>query len=323
MPRIQYSRKLGVEMKTKRMGDWLEVIIPEKWNGFTIEKILKKEWNVPRKLMHSFRSNREVTLNNENPHWKTATVKNGDVLRIRLFRPKPLEVTPTYMEIDVIYEDDHILVVNKPTGVFTHPNTPNEQDTLVNGVAFYFQMNGIEATPKYVHRLDRDTSGAILFAKHDLAIAMLGKELQERKIKRTYLAWAHGNIKPVRGKIIEPIGKDRHHPVRRRVSHGGQHAETHYEVLSYHAEGDASLVKLQLQTGRTHQIRVHLSYIGHPLIGDEMYGGKSSINYKQALHAARLTLVHPFTEEEVQCFAMPPKQSPLFTKEQIERLNQR
>ncbi|WP_035508600.1 RluA family pseudouridine synthase [Halobacillus karajensis] len=310
-------------MKTKRMGDWLEVIIPEKWNGFTIEKILKKEWNVPRKLMHSFRSNREVTLNNENPHWKTATVKNGDVLRIRLFRPKPLEVTPTYMEIDVIYEDDHILVVNKPTGVFTHPNTPNEQDTLVNGVAFYFQMNGIEATPKYVHRLDRDTSGAILFAKHDLAIAMLGKELQERKIKRTYLAWAHGNIKPVRGKIIEPIGKDRHHPVRRRVSHGGQHAETHYEVLSYHAEGDASLVKLQLQTGRTHQIRVHLSYIGHPLIGDEMYGGKSSINYKQALHAARLTLVHPFTEEEVQCFAMPPKQSPLFTKEQIERLNQR
>lgn len=309
-------------MKTKRMGDWLEVIIPDQWDGFTVEKILKKEWNVPRKLMHSFRSNKEVTLNNESPHWKTAKVKSGDILRVRLFRPQPLEVTPTYMDIDVIYEDDHMLVVNKPAGVFTHPNTPHEHDTLVNGVAFYFQMNGIESTPKYVHRLDRDTSGAILFAKHDLAIAMLGKELQERKIKRTYLAWAHGKLKPRRGKIEQPIGKDRHHPVRRRVSQGGQHAETHYEVLSYHSTPDASLVKLQLQTGRTHQIRVHLSHIGHPLLGDEMYGGKGSIDYKQALHAARLTLIHPFTEKEIQCLAMPTKDSPLFTDEQVRSLDQ-
>ncbi|GEN53504.1 RluA family pseudouridine synthase [Halobacillus faecis] len=308
-------------MKTKRMGDWLEVIIPDPWDGLTIEKILKKKWNVPRKLMHSFRSNKEVTLNNENPHWKTATVKSGDVLRVRLFRPQPLEVTPTYMDIEVIYEDDHILVVNKPAGVFTHPNTPHEHDTLVNGVAFYFQMNGIEATPKYVHRLDRNTSGAILFAKHDLAVAMLGKELQERKIKRTYLAWAHGKLKPRRGKIEKPIGKDRHHPVRRRVSQGGQHAETHYEVLSYDASHDASLVKLQLQTGRTHQIRVHLSHIGHPLLGDEMYGGTGSIDYKQALHAARLTLIHPFTEKEIQCLAMPASDSPLFTNEQVKSLD--
>lgn len=320
MPGIQYSRKLGVDMKTKRMGDWLEVIIPEKWNGYTIERILKKEWNVPRKLMHSFRSNREVTLNNENPHWKTAHVKSGDIFRIRLFRPQRLEVTPTFMDIEVIYEDDHILIVNKPAGVFTHPNTPNDHDTLVNGVAFYFQMNGIEATPKYVHRLDRDTSGAILFAKHDLAIAMLGKDLQERKIKRTYLAWAHGKLKPAKGKVEQPIGKDRHHPVRRRVSSGGQHAETHYEVLSYDKAHNASLLKLQLQTGRTHQIRVHLSYIGHPLLGDEMYGGKGSIDYKQALHAARLTLIHPFTDQEIRCLAMPMANSPLFTHRQVESL---
>ncbi|SFK22154.1 23S rRNA pseudouridine1911/1915/1917 synthase [Halobacillus dabanensis] len=308
-------------MKTRRMGDWLEVVIPHKWEGYTIERILKKEWNVPRKLMHSFRSNREVTLNNENPHWKTTKVKAGDQLRVRLFRPQPLEVTPTFMDIDVIYEDDHILVVNKPAGVFTHPNTPKDHNTLVNGVAFHFQMNGIEATPKYVHRLDRDTSGAILFAKHDLAIAMLGKELQERKIKRTYLAWVHGKMKTSRGKIEQPIGKDRHHPVRRRVSSGGQHAETHYEVLFYDKDKDLSLVKLQLQTGRTHQIRVHLSYIGHPLLGDDMYGGKGSINYKQALHAARLTLIHPFTEAEIHCLAMPADHSPLFTKQQVEALS--
>ncbi|WP_226584997.1 RluA family pseudouridine synthase [Halobacillus litoralis] len=307
-------------MKTKRTGDWLEVIIPAKWDGYTIERILKKEWNVPRKLMHSFRSNREVTLNNENPHWKTAEAKTGDVLRIRLFRAQPLEVTPTYMDLEVIYEDDHLLVVNKPAGVFTHPNKPGEDDTLVNGVAFYFQMNGIEATPKYVHRLDRDTSGAILFAKHDLAIAMLGKDLQERKIKRTYLAWAHGKLTPSKGSIVEPIGKDRHHPVRRRVSKGGQHAETHYEVLTYDKKKKISLVKLQLQTGRTHQIRVHLSHVGHPLVGDMMYGGTGNYHYKQALHAARLTFIHPFTENEIHCLAMPASDSPLFTPEHVESL---
>ncbi|WP_281974874.1 RluA family pseudouridine synthase [Halobacillus litoralis] len=307
-------------MKTKRTGDWLEVQIPEKWNGYTIEKILKKEWNVPRKLMHSFRSNREVTLNNENPHWKTAKVKEGDTLRIRLFRPQALEVTPTYMDIDVIYEDDHLLVVNKPAGIFTHPNTPDDHDTLVNGVAFYFQMNGIESTPKYVHRLDRDTSGAILFAKHDLAIAMLGKELQERKIKRTYIALAQGKVKPRRGEIDQPIGKDRHHPVRRRVSEGGQPAVTHYEVITYDPAHKVSLIKLQLQTGRTHQIRVHLSHIGHPLVGDKMYGGKGSFDYNQALHAARLTLIHPFTEKEIKCLAKPSSDSPFFTSEQVEEL---
>lgn len=309
-------------MQTKRIGDWLEVIIPEKWNGLTIENIMKKKWKVPRKLVHKFRTNKEVTLNNEVLHWKDHRVKSGDTLRIRMFAPQPLEVTPTYMEIDVLYEDDHLLIVNKPAGLFTHPNTSEETDTLVNGVAFYFQMNGIEATPKYVHRLDRDTSGAILFAKHDLAIALLGDLLQKRKIKRTYIAWAHGKIKPKKATIKKAIGKDRHHPVRRRVSPGGQEAETYYEVLDYDPSRKASLIKLQLQTGRTHQIRVHMSHIGHPLLGDHLYGGesKSGEEDKQALHAAELTFLHPFTEEEVHTLALPPVESTLFRKAHVDLL---
>ncbi|MBA2176477.1 RluA family pseudouridine synthase [Halobacillus locisalis] len=307
-------------MKTKRMGEWLEVSIPEEWNELTIEKIMKKKWQVPRKLIHRFRSNKEVTLNGDVMHWKDTKVQTGDALRIRLFAPQPLEVTPTFMDIDVIYEDDHLLVVNKPEGMFTHPNQPNQADTLVNGVASYFQINGIEATPKYVHRLDKDTSGAVLFAKHDLAIAMLGEELKDRKIKRTYLAWAHGKVKPKKGVIKEPIGKDRHHATRRRVSPNGQEAETHYESLEYDPNLKATLVKLQLQTGRTHQIRVHMSHKGNPLLGDELYGGKGDMEGKQALHAAKLTFIHPFTEERVSCLAMPLGHSSLFSTEHVQIL---
>ncbi|MCA0971885.1 RluA family pseudouridine synthase [Halobacillus litoralis] len=310
-------------MKTKRIGEWLEVTVPEKWNGITVEKIMKKRWNVPRKLIHRFRTNKEVTINNEVVHWKDTTVKTGDLLRIRVFAPQPLEVTPTYINIDVLYEDDHLLVVNKPTGMFTHPNSSEQTDTLVNAVAGYFQVNGILSTPKYVHRLDKDTSGAVLFAKHDLAIAMLGEELKERKIKRTYLAWAHGKVKPKKGTIREPIGKDRHHPTRRRVSPNGQEAETHYECLDYNPSLKATLVKLQLQTGRTHQIRVHMSHKKHPLLGDELYGGSRGYDTNQALHAAKLTFVHPFTEEQVSTIAFPLDDFSLIERRHVELLQER
>ncbi|MFQ3546142.1 RluA family pseudouridine synthase [Halobacillus rhizosphaerae] len=307
-------------MKTTRKGEWLEILIPEKWNGLTVEKIMKKEWDVPRKLLHRFRSTRGVTLNNEIPHWKTDAVKTNDLFRIRLFESRPMEVTPAYMEIDTAYEDDHLLVVNKPAGIHTHPNAPENTETLVNGVAFYFQMNGIEASPKYVHRLDRDTSGAILFAKHDLAIAMLGEQLKKRTIKRTYIAWVEGKLPSRNGKIQQPIGKDRHHPVRRRVSPNGQEAETNYEVIEYDPVQKSSLIKLELQTGRTHQIRVHLSYLGHPLLGDTLYGGKELPHHKQALHAAKLSFVHPFTEENIVCYAAPDPASQLFTAEDVYKL---
>ncbi|WP_082235036.1 RluA family pseudouridine synthase [Halobacillus massiliensis] len=309
-------------MKTRRLGEWLEITIPMKWEGFTIERIMKKEWNVPRKLLHKFRTEKMVTLNGVSKHWKQTTVQSGETLRVRVFEPQPLQVTPSYIDIDVVYEDDHLLVVNKPVGMFTHPSQPEQSDTLVNAVAFYFQMNGFEASPKYVHRLDRDTSGAVLFAKHDLAIAMLGEQLKKRDIQRTYIAWVEGKIKPSHGTINEPIGKDRHHAVRRRVSQGGQEAETSYSLLHYESAENASLIKLQLKSGRTHQIRVHMSYIGYPLLGDELYGGKKNLSGHQALHGAKLAFIHPFTEEKVECLAMPGGTS-IFKPEHVRLLEQR
>lgn len=169
-------------------------------------------------------------------------------------------------------------------------------------MTFHMQMQGEYRAIKHIHRLDRDTTGAILFAKHALAGAILDKEPQERRIKRTYLALVHGEMSKNKGTIREPIGRDRHHPTRRRVSPGGQPVATNYEIIEYFRKQNLSLIKCRLDTGRTHQIRVHLSRIGHPLAGDTLYGGKP-VFARQALHAVKMEIPHPFSEEAIVCHA--------------------
>ena len=182
----------------------------------------------------------------------------------------------------------------------THPNDETDKNTLLNAAQFYLESTGENSKVQHIHRLDRDTTGAILFAKHSLAGAILDRMLEKRKIKRTYLAIVEDHLKKKNGTIHEPIGRDRHHPTKRRVSSTGQEAVTHYQVIKQ--EKGSSYVKCWLKTGRTHQIRVHFSHIGHPLIGDTLYGGKP-LYKRQALHAAKLEFTHPITEEEIICYA--------------------
>jgi 23S rRNA pseudouridine1911/1915/1917 synthase len=167
---------------------------------------------------------------------------------------------------------------------------------------------------RQVHRLDKDTSGAIIFAKHDLAHTLLNQALELRKIKRTYIAIIEGKLPQPKGKIDQPIGRDRHHATRRRVSPQGQRAITHYQVKQYVATNRLSIVSLQLDTGRTHQIRVHLSSIGHPIIGDVLYGGKKGSIGRQALHALKVSLIHPFTAEKIEVEADFPSDMLLLLK---------
>lgn len=205
---------------------------------------------------------------------------------------------PTKMKVHVLYEDDHLLIANKQANTVTHPNETSDTNTLANGIAYYLAKKGTYHYLQPIHRLDKDTTGAILFAKHPLAKALLDQSLAERKIKRTYYAIVHGHVQKKRGTINKKIGRDRHHPTRRRISQTGQDAITIYEHLSFHKDKNMSELLCQLQTGRTHQIRVHLSSIGHPLVGDVLYGGKP-LFYRQALHAKLLTFTHPFTLEEI------------------------
>lgn len=288
-------------MERYKKGEWLEIITPSHWNGFTIEQVLKEELQIPKTILHQFRINKGVRLNGAAVSWSTLLHKS-DKFQLHLFQDEEYGVIPEYIEIHVLYEDDHILIVNKPAGIDTHPSSKQATGTLANAVAFYFQTKGIKTKIRHIHRLDRDTTGAVLFAKERLSGAIMDRQLEQRNIKRTYLALVHGIIKRKEGTIAAPIGRDRHHPTRRRVSPSGQHAVSFYKVLQTFPKKDISLVQLELQTGRTHQIRVHMSSIGHPLLGDKLYGGQATIG-RQALHALKLRLHHPISNEYIECTA--------------------
>ncbi|AWB47018.1 RluA family pseudouridine synthase [Paenibacillus sp. CAA11] len=219
----------------------------------------------------------------------------GDRLRLRMFLPRE----PGFAAISdpplVLYEDDFCLVVHKPAGCKVHPDGEERKPTLAHAVAAHYAASGEQAAVRHIHRLDEYTSGPVLYAKNEFAQLKLDSAMARKEIHRVYIAIAQGEMKLGRMTIDAPIGRDRHHPKRRRVSPTGKPAVTHLECLE--VLRGASLVRLQLETGRTHQIRVHMSHIGHPLLGDELYGGDPKRIRYQALHGEALEFVHPLTGE--------------------------
>lgn len=289
---------------TARKGEWMEIIVPKEWQGLTTEDIFFHIWGASKKQVHLLRMNKEVRVNRRPAVW-TKKLQTNDRLELRIFKEEKHDIAPVYMELDVIYEDDHLIVVNKPAGLDTHPNVPEETNTLANGVAFYLQAKGENGKLKHIHRLDRGTSGAVLFAKHSFAGAILDKMLQKREIERLYWTVVHGVLKNNRGKIDRPIGRDRHHPTRRRISSTGVPAVTFYETVRRMPDKAMTAVVCKLETGRTHQIRVHFSSLGHPVVGDTLYGGRGTSKHL-ALHAVQISFRHPFTMEMIVCNADPP-----------------
>ncbi len=294
-------------MKVEKKGEWMELVIPEDWAGLSIEYILKEIWKTPKGLLHQLRMEKGVKVNGELLPW-SKEMQDGERLQVHLFPKEEYGVIPNYHDVDILYEDDHLLIVNKPAGIEMHPAHEGQTDTMANALAFYFQANGIETKIRHIHRLDKDTTGAVLYAKNALAGSIMDRLLERRLIKRTYVALVHGHLKNKKGKITDPIGKDRHHPTKRRVSPTGQEAITYYEVLQYNPKQNTTLVKLQLQTGRTHQIRVHMGHLGHPIVGDSLYGEwemrhLDSKFARPALHAAMLSLPHPIIPDEIKVVA--------------------
>jgi 23S rRNA pseudouridine1911/1915/1917 synthase len=294
-----------------KKGEWMEFVIRNDWIGHSIEDVLRNILEVPRRLLHEIRMQKGVRCNGRECKW-SQPLENGDKLQIRLFTKEEFGVKPNFLEIDILYEDDHLLIANKKADMDTHPSNEDQHDTLANAIAYHFLANGLATKVRHIHRLDRDTTGAVLFAKHALAGALLDQMLEKREITRTYLALVEGQLKSGHGEVNEPIGRDRHHPTRRRVSRTGQKAVTFYKVLSYDNERKRTLLKLHLDTGRTHQIRVHMQAIGHPLAGDRLYGGTQPGVNRQALHAAKISFTHPFTGEEIEIVAPFLDDPPIF-----------
>ncbi|AND73376.1 MULTISPECIES: RluA family pseudouridine synthase [Enterococcus] len=279
----------------------ITITLPDTQPTTTIRELLEQEWLVPRKVRHFLRIRKNVWINQE-PALFHFEVHAGDHITLRFE-----ETDYQYQEVQLgkssfvqpLYEDDHLLIVNKPAGMKTHPNEPTENDTLLNHLAAYLKKK--EQRPYVVHRLDKETSGAILFAKNPFVLPILGRMLEQKKIYRRYQALVWGTIKE--DLILkDKIGRDRHDRRKRVVDpHKGQTALTHVSVDQ--VVNGQTQVYCVLETGRTHQIRVHLSHIGHPIVGDPLYQTRSA--NRLMLHALELHMSHPFTQETIVAKALP------------------
>lgn len=235
---------------------------------------------------------------------KKYKVKDDDIIEVYIPAPSVLNIQAENLPIDIIYDDDDVLVVNKPQGMVVHPATGNYTGTLVNALLYHCKtlssINGI-VRPGIVHRIDKDTSGLLMIAKNDIAHRSLAAQLKEHSINRIYLALVHGNIQEEKGTIYAPIGR---HPMDRLkmavVDNNGKDAITHFSVNKRF--GNYTLVEVKLETGRTHQIRVHMNYIRHSLVGDLVYGPqKEKFKLKgQALHAYTIGFIHPVKKEYME-----------------------
>ncbi|MGT2934916.1 RluA family pseudouridine synthase [Streptococcus castoreus] len=229
------------------------------------------------------------------------TVQAGDVITFELPKEEILEYQAQDLPLDIIYEDDVLAIINKPQGMVVHPSAGHPSETMVNALMFHVKdlssINGV-VRPGIVHRIDKDTSGLLMVAKTNVAHKILAEELKAKKSLRKYLAIVHGNLPNDRGLIEAPIGRSEKDRKKQAVTAKGKEATTRFTVLERF--GDYTLVELQLETGRTHQIRVHMAYIGHPVAGDPLYGPRKTLfGHGQFLHAQTLGLTHPKTGEEM------------------------
>ena len=223
-------------------------------------------------------------------------VKSGDMIRLEEPETKTLELRPENIPLDIVYEDDDVIVINKPQGMVVHPAPGHDEHTLVNALLYHCPLSTINGTfrPGIVHRIDKDTSGLLMVAKNDKAHRSLAKQLKDKTNIREYVDLVHGRIAEDEGTINAPIGRSLKDRKKQAVVKDGRNAVTHFEVLKRYR--DYTFVKCILETGRTHQIRVHMKYIGHPLVGDPLYGPKKTIKGNgQFLHAGKLGFVHPTT----------------------------
>lgn len=238
-------------------------------------------------------------------------LKKDDLIYVELPEPIELDVKPEKMNLNIIYEDKDIIIIDKPQGVVVHPAPGNYTGTLVNGLLYHCKdLSGINGVirPGIVHRIDKDTSGILVIAKNDEAHNILAEQFKEHSIKREYYALVEGRFSNLEGTINKPLGRHKKDRLKIAIVEDGKKAITHYKVLEQY-NNNTSLIKCILETGRTHQIRVHMASIGHPLVGDPLYGSKKQ-KFKlqgQVLHAKTLGFIHPITKEYVEFDSELPK----------------
>ena len=273
-----------------------------------IDKVLGNEFSEYTRSQLADWIKKDLVLVNGKPVKAKYTVKKGDAIVITPPEPESLDLVAENIPLDIVYEDDDVIVVNKPEGMVVHPAPGHSSKTLVNALLYHVPLAKINDTlrPGIVHRIDKDTSGLLMVAKNDIAQQKLQQELKAKKNLREYIALVHGSLSEETGTINLPLGRSKADRKKQAVVKDGRAAVTHFTVLKRFE--NYTLIKANLETGRTHQIRVHMAYIGHPLVGDPLYGPKKTLTgHGQYLHAKTLGLTQPTTGEELQFTAPLPE----------------
>ncbi|MCY7040414.1 RluA family pseudouridine synthase [Streptococcus sanguinis] len=297
----------------------MEVKIEASAAGQRLDKAMAELTDLSRSLANEQIKDGLILVNGQAKKAKYA-VKEGDVISYELPEPEVVEYVPEDIPLEIVYQDEDVAVVNKPQGMVVHPSAGHTSGTLVNALMYHIKdLSGINGVlrPGIVHRIDKDTSGLLMIAKNDQAHVALAAELKDKKSLRKYWAIVHGNLPNDRGVIETPIGRSEKDRKKQAVTAKGKPALTRFQVLERF--GDYTLVELQLETGRTHQIRVHMAYIGHPVAGDEVYGPRKTLKgHGQFLHARTLGFTHPRTGEVLEFTA----EAPAIFQETLEKLRQ-
>lgn len=292
----------------------MEITYTIEENNKTIKQILKERLFISDRLLAFLKKNSLILYNNDKITNLNILARLNSTVTVDLnFEEDNNNIVPIKMDLKIIYEDEALLIIDKPAGIPVHPSILHYTNSLSNGVKYYFDSINLKKKIRPVNRLDRNTSGIVIFAKNQYIQECLIHQMQTKEFKKTYLAVVEGHLKKLNGTIDAPITRKENSIIERCVAENGEKSITHYKVLKQNFEKNYDIVECLLETGRTHQIRVHLSYIGHPLIGDTLYGNNSKYISRQALHAYKVEFIHPITNKLTQFTSDVPKDFVSFT----------
>lgn len=285
----------------------LKYIVDSLSNYTNVRQVLKNEFNMSNRLITKLKQNKFIYLNDEETYLDKS-LSIGDVVKCKIdFEESSENIIPIQMDLKIIYEDDYLLAVDKPYNMAVHPSILHYTNSLSNGIQYYFNTIGLNRKIRPVNRLDRDTTGIVLFAKNEYIQECLIRQMQNGTFYKEYLAILEGHLSESIGTISAHISRKDGSIIERCIDKNGEIAISHYEVINFDTKNNISLVKFVLETGRTHQIRLHSKHIGHPIISDTLYGNESSLISRQALHAHRISFIHPITKNKIELISELPE----------------
>lgn len=270
-------------------------------NYKTVRQVLNNEFNISYNLLVKLKKNKKIFLNGSETYLDMI-ISDKDIITVIIdFQEDNSNIVATTMNLNILYEDEVLLIIDKPAGIPVHPSILHFDNSLSNGVKYYFDTINLHKKIRPVNRLDRNTSGIVVFAKNEYVQDLLSKQMQNKIFQKNYIAICEGSFENKSGTVNAPIARKENSIIERCVSPSGDVAITHYNVLKEFQIDKKQFSELYicLETGRTHQIRVHLAYLGHPIIGDSLYGHESPLIGRQALHSCRVEFIHPILKQKI------------------------